>query len=519
MDTTITEMKQTLSSSEDIFNLLGNLYYICSEKFTHINNLIFSRQKGEYLKHYMIFKESLWKNGGDIFHADFKKLKELLKGVLQDDGDIFLIKVWSFLKAIDWAVGDDAIHLRSIDDLYCKNSFASGPKRYRLLFKPRNLIFDSIKDDSPDGVLKINIDIGQRIDDRLGKLIFYEEHSSRKIKIQQIDPVVDGLLAAQGKDLAFAVAPICCDFHYLFDPFRKQDEPHEVYYIFNQIENQEMIAKIISRILETCRKEDVGIVVFPELTINGYLRRHISQWLEKHNTDRKIIMVIAGSYHFPIDGKKDEFENTSVVYRYDGKPLMVDVGKSQEEWEQKKMHRFQLNEKDIKFLLNPATKGFAEFKKIFRPGDKKAGENITIADTLKIVDSSIGRMGICICLDYFVKENQKLLVDPHVNLIFVPAMSISLTRMEKTDFDMGTWGMASVFCANSCWIISGGDIDNLGEILKKMKKNKKEKRLLSYIYVPKIGGTWELDCQKKSCEQCKPLIYRISKKIKKRLDK
>jgi hypothetical protein len=91
-------------------------------------------------------------------------------------------------------------------------------------------------------------------------------------------------------------------------------------------------------------------------------------------------------------------------------------------------------------------------------------------------------------------------------------MSISLTRMEKTDFDMGTWGRASVFCANSCWIVSGGDIANLKDILKKMKKNRKKKRLLSYIYVPKIGGMWELDCQKESCEQCKPLIYRISKK-------
>jgi hypothetical protein len=347
-------------------------------------------------------------------------------------------------------------------------------------------------------------------------LIFYEEHPSRKIKIQRIDPVVDGLLVAQGKDLAFAVAPICCDFRYLFDPFRELDEPHEVYYIFNQIENQEEIDKIISRILETCLRENVGIIVFPELAINGYLRRYISHWLEKYNTDRKIIMVIAGSYHFPIDGIEDEFENTSIVYRYDGKPLMVGAGAGLEKWEQIKMNRFLLNEKDIEFLLNPATKGFEEFKKIFRPGDKKAGEKIHISNTLNIIDSSIGRMGICICLDYFVKESSKLLVDPHVNLIFVPAMSISLTRMEKTDFDMGTWGMASVFCANSCWIISGGDIANLREILKRMKKNKKKKRLLSYIYVPKIGGMWELDCQKKSCEQCKPLIYRISKKNKKK---
>lgn len=512
MDTTITEMKQTLSSSEDIFNLLGNLYYICSDKFTHINNLILSHQKGEFNKHYPNFKDRLRENGGDIFHADFKKFKDILKDIKEDDLDIFLIKVWAFLKAIDWAVGDDSIHLRLIEDLYCKNSFADGPKRYRLLFQPRNLICDSINDDSPDEALKSNIDIGQRIENPLKKLIFYEEQPSRKIKIQRIDPVVDGLLAAQGKNLAFAVAPICCDFHYLFDSYRRSVAPKEFYYIFKEIKNQEKITKKISRILETCRKENVGIVVFPELTINEYLRRHISHWLEKHNTDMKIILVIAGSYHLPIDGNDDEFENTSIVYRYDGKPLMVGVGESLENWEQKKMNRFQLNEKDIEFLLNPVTKGFDEFKRIFRPGDKKAGEKINISDTLKIIDSSIGRMGICICLDYFVKENQKLLVDTHVNLIFVPAMSISLSRMEKADFDMGTYGRASVFCANSCWVISGGDIADLREILKKMKKNKKKKRLLSYIYIPKKGGMWELDCQKKSCEQCRPLIYRILKK-------
>jgi hypothetical protein len=142
MDTTITEMKRTLSSSEDIFNLLGNLYHICSEKYTHIDNLVLSRQRKEFLEHYMTFMEGLWEYGGDIFHADFKKLKDILRDIKEDDGDIFLIKVWAFLKAIDWSVGDDSIHLRLIEDLYCKNSFPAGPKRYRLLFKPRNLIFD-----------------------------------------------------------------------------------------------------------------------------------------------------------------------------------------------------------------------------------------------------------------------------------------------------------------------------------------------------------------------------------------
>ena len=104
-----------------------------------------------------------------------------------------------------------------------------------------------------------------------------------------------------------------------------------------------------------------------------------------------------------------------------------------------------------------------------------------------------------ICLDFFVKENLRQLLDPHANIIFVPAMSSSLKKMEAANVSLGNFGAASAFCSNSCWIVTGGDKGNFNP------KN------AGYIYIPCKNGFRRLNCRPEcGCSECTPEIFRVS---------
>jgi hypothetical protein len=484
----ISGIKKNLLQSADIFNLLANLYFICATEFTTIYNLLQNEDdyKEKFVENLHSYKQEMLDTAPDIFDADFLKTMRLLKKLNTLNVNDFLIHLWAFLRAIDLIASDEAIYLRTFRTIKCRTSNYFGLKEFLLLFKPKNLIFDTIKSNIPEGKIKIGFNIGQRIEDHLQKLILYEENLSRKIEIQTIDPLVNELLIEQGENLAFAVAPISYNFNYSFKPF---DSFQGLPYVFDEIENWGKISRLINFILRKCIRENVHIVVFPELTINEKLRDYVSNWLKTNNKKKKIIMVVAGSYHILKDKQKYKYENSCIVYRFDGKKL----------WEQRKMNQFQMDESDLKKLKSSKEKGFEKFRELLENSSRKSWEKIDISNKLTIYDSAIGRMAITICLDYFVKEKEKLLIEPHVNLIFVPSMSRSLRRMNISNLDYGTFGMGSIFCANSCWVISGGE------------KNNFKSKNASYIYIPKIEGLTKSDCQGKcDCQNCNFTIFRIT---------
>lgn len=491
------ETKKNLTMSEDIYNLLANLYSLCANRFTLIHNLI--KNNGKYCaefrdkqRKYKIDLLQLLGKAGDIFTADFSQILYTIETMPGTDEENFLIAIWAYFSAIDLSMANEKIYLNTYSPILCRASGYFGTKEYRLLFKPRNLIFTAIKDEcSSEDQIKINKDIGERIKDWLQNLIFYEVPLSRNIDIKKIDPVVDHMLLDQGKNLAFAVAPVYCDYKYSFKTFNM---PDGAAYVFENIKNKPAISQHIDYVLRTCLEKDVHIVVFPELSIDLELRREVSDWLRLNNHEKKIIMVTAGSWHILKDKERQTYVNNSTIFRFDGEVL----------WEQKKMHPFKLNAGDIQELLSLNLRGVEEFGKLLDAPDQQCWEKIEIADTLEIFDSSIGRMAITICLDYFVKEREDLLVETIVNLIFLPAMSPTLNKIKKSSFDSGTWGMASVFCANSCWIITGGKIDEF------------KKKHSSFIYTPQIGGMIETVCTA-DCSKCNFPIFRISEISKKSL--
>jgi hypothetical protein len=480
------EIKENIINSTDIFNLLANLYMLCSTRFAVIYAFVKNNQEygAEFRDYLLRYKLELLEIGDSIFSADVLSIVSVIKDLKEYDEAEFLVGIWAYFRAIDLFVSDEKVFLNTLTPRRCKASAYFGEKEFLLLFKPRNLIFDSIKENAPGDEIKTGFDIGQRIEDHLHNLIFYEEHLGRKIKIEKMDSIVDELLSNQGKNLAFAVAPLHLDYRYSFKAFGHEDG---VPYVFSDINNKATIGDAVHYVLGECLEKDVHIVVFPELSIDRELRQSISDWLRLNNSNKTIIFVVAGSWHTATDEAGEIYKNSSIVFRFDGEVL----------WEQEKMNQFQLDEKDIKRLRASSLSGFEEFKKLFKSSDKKGWEKIVISNPLAIYDSVIGRMAITICLDYFVREKNKLLVEPNVNIIFVPTMSFTLDRMERTNFEMGAFGLASVFCANSCWIITGGEIDEFKDVHS------------SYIYVPQKGGMMQMPCSG-DCFKCGLKIFRVS---------
>ncbi|UCH93893.1 MAG: hypothetical protein JSV88_27000, partial [Candidatus Aminicenantes bacterium] len=472
---------------------LANLYFLCASEFVNINNLLQEDDSKLMFQHCLIkYKcELLDVVDGDIFTTDIPKITGILENVIDSEVNQFLVNVWSYLKAIDRMVSDDTIYLNRMRPIWCKTSKKFDSKEFRLLFKTKNLIFGAIKDRAVKnklsrGKIKTGFDIGQRIADHLEKMIFYSEDLTRKIAIKSIDNTVDELLLAQGKNLAFAVAPIYYDFEY---SFRRYKSFQGVPYVFEEIKNRKKIEEIITYILKKCIEEDVHIVVFPELAIDVKLRDHIANWLKRNNEEKKIIMVVAGSYHILKNRRKKQYENSCIVYRFDGQEL----------WEQKKMNRFQLDQDDMNKIRNSNQKAFKDFKQLFKPPDKNGWEKIEISDTLVINESSIGRMAVTICLDYFVREKDKLLIESQINLVFLPSMSPSLKRMDISNIDLSTYAQTSVFCCNSCWIVTGAEKCNFNRDHS------------SFIYIPQKNGLMHMDCEAKcDCLKCNLKIFRIS---------
>lgn len=315
------ELKKDLINSKDIFNLLANLYIVCSGRFTSIHNLTSNygscRSKfRDYQRRYMVELRQILGKTDDFFSADFPQIIHAIETMTDTGEEDFLIAIWAYFSAIDLALAGDRIYLNTFNSILCKASDCFGAKEYRLIFKPKNLIFSTIKDKlSQEDQVKTGIDIGQRIEDRLQNLIFFDSPLARKIEIKKIEPVINQLLLDQGTNLAFAVAPVYCNYQYSFKQFDMLDEG--VPFIFKSIENRATIARHIDYVLNRCLEKDVHILIFSELAVDEELRRHISDWLRLNNSNKNIIMVTAGSWHILTDEKRESYVNRSVVFGFD----------------------------------------------------------------------------------------------------------------------------------------------------------------------------------------------------------
>lgn len=478
-------VNEEMLKSSNIFNLLANLFVFCETRFTDIFNLIRNRERFNQKFHKYRFKFfNKLVETPDIFTAAFPGILDLYREVKTGDEKKFLVKTWAFLKALDAKAGGGAnFFISSLKDrIECPSSPAFGGVNFLLLFKPKNFILKTIRGKKPGEALREPRQVGQRIHDFLDQFIFYREELGRKIEINRLNPEVDQLLALAGEDLAFAVSPIAYNYDYSFRTFPMTNGTP---FIFSDIDNSEQIGQLLIRSLKRFRDERIHIVVFPELSLDGPLREKTAQWLKNHNHGPAILMVVAGSYHFPAPGEPDCYENKSIILGYDGRVL----------WEQAKMNQFQFSKQDIEKLHSG--EGFSKFKKVIPANAEDAWEKIEISDLLRIYDSSIGRFAAQICLDFIVRDIDPLLINSGVNIVLAPTMSPTLGHMRESARRLGIFGHTTLICANSCWMLTGGTPQPI------------KAGNTGFIYFPQKNSIRENeDCQI-NCDCCRGVTRRI----------
>lgn len=113
-------------------------------------------------------------------------------------------------------------------------------------------------------------------------------------------------------------------------------------------------------------------------------------------------------------------------------------------WAQDKLKRFSLDRNDVKH--NP------ELKEILKISDAGGYEHIHETDTFCCVDMSIGRVSVCICMDYFHGKHTESLKQSGVNVFLIPAMTAKNIQFKQTAWGFGNTNLASSFFANSAYL-------------------------------------------------------------------
>lgn len=208
-------------------------------------------------------------------------------------------------------------------------------------------------------------------------------------------------------------------------------------YWCKRIENSKEARQwLIDKILIPCLENEVDILVLPELSIDEPLLIFLRAWLRLHNRERVsagkpgLLMVAAGSFHFKDKNNNNRF-NLATVLNHAGETL----------WTQNKIKRFSFDKNDIQ--KQP------ELQKLLKTSSVGGYECIEDTDTICCADTPIGRITICICIDFFHPDHFEAYRQSNIDVFLVPAMSPQNTRFLQNAEILSRDKLASSFVSNS----------------------------------------------------------------------
>lgn len=235
----------------------------------------------------------------------------------------------------------------------------------------------------------------------------------------------------EGK-LNLAVSSLVHDMGYAPAEIIKTHKDGSQDFRFVEIPNRRMLEKKIVKVLQKALKDDIDLLMFPELTIDHNLQRVIKDWLSFNNDDLKIKLIIAGSYH--LQAPAGQWENRTEIYNGFGKCILT----------QAKIHKFCIQPSESEEELN--------FKDVVRVSSKGGCEAIDSCSHINIIDTELGRMSFPICLDFIEDKLEFIFKETWTNLFFVPAMSPKgLTKFKEYARSLGESHGSITLVINSCW--------------------------------------------------------------------
>lgn len=204
-----------------------------------------------------------------------------------------------------------------------------------------------------------------------------------------------------------------------------------------QNEDQELAA--LEAILQDCRKQDVHILVLPELRVSPAMLEVIRLFLDTQEssgvkTGRGLLLVAAGSWHF---NDETAFRNNCTVFDAYGRRL----------WTHTKLTAYQATEDNVA----KAPAAFAEF------GIERNGgvEHINRGTQLQFTDTAIGRITVAICVGFCHSRPFDAIRAAAPDIVLVPSMSSSMDPLHDKANELVRLH-ASTFVAN-CGVMGKGE--------------------------------------------------------------
>ncbi|MEK7432090.1 MAG: hypothetical protein AABZ74_03070 [Cyanobacteriota bacterium] len=382
----------------------------------------------EYIVNSYIFCQDNFSSIKNTIDNDSKEIKKSSDILIKDINSFNKEKIFSFLRKKEKiSVKDIFIELLTIDYLLSesiqKNKYLSytrkifcniNSKEYFILNNPYNSIFSYFfnKKYSIRKPNDFSSDLKYCFNNFIISEIGIKGYESEIINLNDISPQTNILLKKDIENITFAIFSNFNKPIYNIKEIQLNSEKKGIYYY--SISNNELIDSEITKILEESYKENISIVLLPELFVYESSRQLISNWLKYNNEEQKIFMVIAGSMHI-FDNSNNNCINESIIYDCYGKKIHS----------QSKISAFK-EDNYIEYLQS------------------------SINNKFLCVDSSIGRFSISICLD-FIDDNNFLLLNKEffVNINFVPSLSKKLETFKNIAKNQGKLYNASTFCSNT----------------------------------------------------------------------
>ncbi|HJW87632.1 MAG TPA: nitrilase-related carbon-nitrogen hydrolase [Candidatus Brocadiaceae bacterium] len=428
------EKKQILDLLDKPLEFLVRLYEMFDDVsvFNEASNKIFTSPSEK--EAFRRLTDSLHGNIVKMFlpHSDMYQKTILHKIVDTHYDDNYHTLCLSLFKAIgEYLVGYRMGALKNLKEL---GKFGT----ITVTIKPPNPIYKSL-----DNPVKTSYGTGMHdITDICEKLSFIRETTGPKIRLQRnisIQKTNSRLQERIRYGFRIAVTPFTKQLDFEVKSLLDSSPPHgKTPFWFTGIKNTENSKMYLSKILETAIRENADVLVLPELTIDKALLEFLQNWLLEKNMGiinrgaNGLLMVVAGSFHR--EESEGKIYNVSTVFNYKGDILSI----------QKKIQRYSFDSNDVK--KNES------LKTLLKTSDYGGYECIETFDAIHCIDTPIGRIAVCICMDYFHEKHTEALKQSGITVFLVPAMSHQNTRFVDIAKIFGGTNRASSFIANSSYL-------------------------------------------------------------------
>jgi predicted amidohydrolase len=435
-----------VSLLENPIQLFGHLYQLLEPQLGTISNSIYTDPVTRF--RFNMFSDFFLKGFQQIYSAAAKPqfLGEVKLAIIKED-DTHLLFVSLFKGVSDYLTLYRKRTLKTLKPTKVHNIIITP--------KPPNPIHDLLPNP-----IRENYGTGFHDLTDIFKYISVIKETSLKINLIKNDRLTTACSYLKNKiknGFKIAVTPFMSDMAFEFDShLNNWPAKEKTPYWLKKIKNIEEAQKyLIDKVLKPCLQKEVDLLVLPELSVDEGLLNFLKNWLKLNNRERissgkaGLLLVVAGSFHFEIEG--DKRFNVSTVLDHTGSVL----------WTQNKIKRFSFDKSDIQ--KNP------QLPILLETSPAGGYEGIEETGTICCADTPLGRIAVCICIDFFHKEHMETYRQAGINLFLVPAMSPQVIRFLET---------AALFCGDN---LAASFIANNGYAAKKRNSGIHEDGASFYI--------------------------------------